>query len=259
MKRRSNRSALTRTLKWLRIVPRRRFRLIRSSFRRWNGTRGKELREKAQQTSYDIAERTRHELDELKTDSRERYERARPRIEQAAADAREQVESAWKSLKRWLKIAASAVVSTILLAAILAIVFFLVRDGGTPTTDLTCEDCPAFAVTRVIDGDTIDTNVGRIRIFGADTPEIGERCFAEATEEMLHLAGNVVRGERGPRDFDPFGRNLYYVYTESGESIDELLVTNGLARAWRQDGQHRDLLIAAENDARRNNVGCLWK
>ena len=38
--------------------------------------------------------------------------------------------------------------------------------------------------------------------------------------------------EFGPRSKDRYGRLLYYVYTQDGDSIDEILVSEGLAKAW---------------------------
>ena len=38
-------------------------------------------------------------------------------------------------------------------------------------TVLCCEECPALRVSRVIDGDTIDSSAGRVRLYGVDTPE----------------------------------------------------------------------------------------
>ncbi len=51
---------------------------------------------------------------------------------------------------------------------------------------------------------------------------------------------------------------MFYVYTSEGESIDEILIREGLALAWTRDGQHRDVLVAAEEEARRKGRGCLW-
>jgi endonuclease YncB( thermonuclease family) len=42
-----------------------------------------------------------------------------------------------------------------------------------------------------------------------------------------------------------------------GESIDETLVREGLALAWTRDGQHRDVLIAAEEEASSNPAECM--
>ena len=113
-------------------------------------------------------------------------------------------------------------------------------------------------VDRVIDGDTFQSANARIRLFGVDTPDRGERCFNEATERLKQLVSDAVWVEFGPRQEDRDGRILYYVYNENGESIDEMMVREGFAKAWTRDGQHRDLLMAAEKSARRDGFGCLW-
>ena len=125
-------------------------------------------------------------------------------------------------------------------------------------TSLCCETCENIPVTRVIDGDTFVSGPFRVRLFGIDAPEVGERCASEATARLRRLAGNNVRVELGPRTEDAFGRLLYYLYTDGGDSIDETLVAEGLAVAWTRDGQHRDWLVGVEQEARRDNVGCLW-
>ena len=48
------------------------------------------------------------------------------------------------------------------------------------------------------------------------------------------------------------------LYTSAGFSIDAVLIHEGLARAWRRDGQHRDYLVALERAAREQGAGCLW-
>ena len=125
-------------------------------------------------------------------------------------------------------------------------------------TDLKCPDCPALSVSRVIDGDTFQSPVGNVRLFGVDTPERGERCFRQATIGLRQLAGDSVRVESGPRARGSSGRLLYYVYTKQGNSIDEILVREGLAWAWTRDGQHRDALAQLEQSAKRSGSGCLW-
>ena len=47
---------------------------------------------------------------------------------------------------------------------------------------LSCSNCETLSVMRIIDGDTFDSDRGRVRLYGMDTPERGERCFSEATE-----------------------------------------------------------------------------
>ena len=125
-------------------------------------------------------------------------------------------------------------------------------------TGLKCPDCPTLAVSSVIDGDTFESPAGTVRLFGVDTPERGERCYRQAATGLRQLAGGTVRVESGPRTRDPGGRLLYYVYTMRGNSIDEILVREGLARAWTRDGQHRDALVRLERSAQRSGSGCLW-
>ncbi len=127
-------------------------------------------------------------------------------------------------------------------------------DGSCSTT-LCCSNCPAIPVLRVIDGDTFATSGNQsVRLFGVDTPERGEKCYREAAARLRELAGGEVRVELGPRSKDRYGRLLYYVYTQDGDSIDELMVAEGLAKAWTRDGQHRDLLMGLEGEARRDGV-----
>jgi len=126
-------------------------------------------------------------------------------------------------------------------------------------TTICCTNCPLIEVVRVIDGDTfVGSGNQRVRLFRVDTPERGEKCFGEATDRLEELASDQVRVELGPRGQDTYGRNLFYVYTEDGRSIDELLVREGLAEAWRRDGQWRDLLVEAEHEAQGQDMGRLW-
>ena len=41
------------------------------------------------------------------------------------------------------------------------------------------------------------------------------------------------------------------------DSIDEMLIREGLAKAWTRDGQHRDLLVGPEKEVQRQRSGCL--
>jgi endonuclease YncB( thermonuclease family) len=126
------------------------------------------------------------------------------------------------------------------------------------STILCCTNCPSVPVVRTIDGDTFESAQGqRVRLFGVNTPERGQPCFSQATERLRQLADRSVGVEFGPRQADQYGRLLYYVYTAEGESVDEILVREGLTLAWEGDGQHRDLLVAAEEGAKRDQRGCL--
>ena len=148
-------------------------------------------------------------------------------------------------------------------AGIYSMLFGLPDYEGVCDTTICCADCESAAVARIIDGDTLVINRSfrpdqRVRLYGVDTPEVGERCFTEATDRLRELAKTSVRLQPGPRSEDIYDRKLYYLYTRSGESIDEILVREGLGVAWTRDGQHRDALVRMERQARSGGTGCLW-
>ncbi len=141
---------------------------------------------------------------------------------------------------------------------LIAMLVALAACSGIRETILRCDDCFEISVVRVIDGDSLDTSRGLMRLYGADTPERGQPCYSKATRRMSQLAGDSIRIQFGPRATDQYGRLLAYAYTGDGLSIDEILIREGLAAAWTRDGQHRDLLVGLERQARREEAGCLW-
>ena len=124
---------------------------------------------------------------------------------------------------------------------------------------LQCAECRTIQVTKVIDGDTFDSSEGEVRLYGAKAQARGEPCFQLATNELIELAGSVVRVEAGPESHGPDGRRLFYVYTESGDSIDEVLVKEGWVEASTRGCQHRAHLKELEGKARIALVGCIWR
>lgn len=118
-------------------------------------------------------------------------------------------------------------------------------------------------VVAIIDGDTIDVRVEgqeeRVRYYGVDTPERGDRCFEEASKRNEALAAHAVLLLPDARERDDFDRLLRYVFDEDGRSIEARLIAEGLGVAWREDGAYRDELVALEDDVRAADVGCLWE
>ena len=92
---------------------------------------------------------------------------------------------------------------------------------------------------QVIDGDTFDYGGMRVRIADIDTPEVDGRCAyerdlaAQATDRMAELLdeGPFELHPVGGRDQDRYGRKLRIV-TRDGESLGDVLVSEGLARTW---------------------------
>ena len=123
-------------------------------------------------------------------------------------------------------------------------------------------DLQEARVEGVVDGDTVDLLIDgvpvRVRFYGVDTPERGDRCYREAVDRGATLMGSRVLLLPDAREEDPFGRLLRYVYVPDGVSVDATLVAEGFGLAWRQDGQYRDEIIALEEEARSAGRGCLW-
>jgi micrococcal nuclease len=117
-------------------------------------------------------------------------------------------------------------------------------------------------VIRIVDGDTIHVEIDgtdeTVRFYGIDTAERGQPCFAEASDRVRDLAGAAVLLRPDARDEDRYHRLLRYVYTSDGLSIDATLISEGLARAWTDDGALREPMIALEATARATRLGCLW-
>jgi hypothetical protein len=119
-------------------------------------------------------------------------------------------------------------------------------------------------VIRVVDGDTIETSAGRIRLIGIDTPERGDCNYESAASELasaLAAHGNQVVLVPGARDDqDRYGRLLRYVETPAGDDINLHMVATGYAIA-RYDsrdgyGSHTRESAYVAADAASTAPGC---
>jgi endonuclease YncB( thermonuclease family) len=165
------------------------------------------------------------------------------------------------ALNRWTLIFGVLVGVSALATALLA------RNGGSDPPSgvgpIAPADAVAVEVVDIVDGDTLhvrsaDGAVLTVRLFGVDTPERGEDCYAEATNRLRDLAGDAVLLLADVRLQDQGGRELRYVFTEDRVSIDAALLDEGLAVAWTSDGTFRDEFVALEEGARAAGTGCLW-
>lgn len=123
-----------------------------------------------------------------------------------------------------------------------------------------------FGVVRVIDGDTVDVDVGgesvRVRLLNVDTPERGERGFGEAAEALAELAGEDVYlryDQGGEPTEDAYGRVLAYLYDDQGGNLNEELVREGWSEYYTDygDGDFPEGFADAEGEAREEGLG-LW-
>ena len=171
----------------------------------------------------------------------------------------------------WRKRGPAALVVGIL---ILLVVCDRAQNGPGRTDDRSRYHARTFRVARVIDGDTLDIAapdgdkpVTRVRLWGVDTPEMGQgkkpdahfgsqaKAFAEAT-----LAGRDVHIVLSPRKTrGKYGRLLAYVYLEQGgRMFNEMLLKEGYAYADLRFPHHYDKQFKAmEQRSRRAGIG-LW-
>ena len=99
-----------------------------------------------------------------------------------------------------------------------------------------------YAVTNVVDGDTIKVNINgtveTLRLIGMDTPETVDprkpvQCFGkEASNKAKELlSGTKVRLEKDPTqgELDKYGRTLAYIYREDGLFYNKHMIEQGYA------------------------------
>ena len=129
-----------------------------------------------------------------------------------------------------------------------------------------------YAVTNVVDGDTIKVNINgtveTLRLIGMDTPETVDprkpvQCFGkEASNKAKELlSGTKVRLEKDPTqgELDKYGRTLAYIYREDGLFYNKHMIEQGYAHEYTYNTpyKYQAEFKAAENSAQENMRG-LW-
>lgn len=128
-------------------------------------------------------------------------------------------------------------------------------------------DYEEATISAVVDGDTVKlTNGKTLRYIGVDTPETVDPrraigCFGTeaSTYNRLLTTGKTVYLEKDVSDTDRYGRLLRYVYLQSGEMVNEMLIREGYAyaSAYPPDIKYQDIFERLEKQAREKNAG-LW-
>ncbi|WP_137846475.1 thermonuclease family protein [Microbacterium sp. 2FI] len=99
-----------------------------------------------------------------------------------------------------------------------------------------------FTFVSVVDGDTIETSAGTVRIIGIDAPERGEcgdSAASKAIAELLAPGNNVeLKLPAGQNDRDRYDRLIRYVSTKNGVDLGlmQLQAGNAVARYDSLDG-----------------------
>lgn len=93
------------------------------------------------------------------------------------------------------------------------------------------------SVNRIVDGDTIDTSIGKIRLLGINTPEKGEKYSTEAKTFLeRQVLNKTVKIEFGKEKKDLYGRYLAYVFSE-GKNVNLEIVKAGFANPYFPSGK----------------------
>lgn len=142
----------------------------------------------------------------------------------------------------------------LLIFTTLILLGFLVSE--TSMTGKVIYDRITVNLTRVIDGDTIDTDIGRIRLLGINTPEKKNLGYEEAANFLKQYEGKNIEVES--RGNDKYQRILAYIYLNN-KLLNEEILRLGLANLYVYDkDEHFQELNKAEEYARNNNLG-IWK
>jgi len=113
-------------------------------------------------------------------------------------------------------------------------------------------------VIKIIDGDTIETELGTIRMLGINTPEKNKYLYQEAKDFLLFLENQTIYVLRDIEDRDKYDRLLRYVFYEN-RLINLEIIEQGLGTAYMfEDISYKDKLLRAEQQARNQKLG-LWE
>jgi len=129
-------------------------------------------------------------------------------------------------------------------------IFYYNLTDTTPTLE-------EFQVSRIVDGDTIQTSNNQyIRLIGINTPEKSMPFYNEATNYLTKLIRNkTIQAET--HGTDKYGRILAHIFL-SDKNINEQILQQGLGTLYYYEkDQHYEDLKQAEEFARLNNKN-LW-
>lgn len=113
-------------------------------------------------------------------------------------------------------------------------------------------------IIRVIDGDTIESNIGNVRLLGVNSPEKNKYFYEESKNYLKKFENKSVILIFDKEIQDKYDRYLGYLEYENS-LINLNLLEQGYASLYMEEGLYYEKkLIRAENSARKNNFG-IWK
>ena len=111
---------------------------------------------------------------------------------------------------------------------------------------------------RVIDGDTIETNLGKVRLLGINTPEKNMPYSNESKNLLRQFENQSIELLRDLEDKDMYGRMLRYLFYET-RLINIEILERGFASAYMTFGlRYEEELLRAESYSRKYSLG-IWE
>ena len=102
---------------------------------------------------------------------------------------------------------------------------------------ITQENYETINITRIVDGDTVDSSIGKIRLLGINTPEKKEEYYQEAKNSLNEkILNKTVKLEYGKDKKDRYNRTLAYIFLND-ENINLKQVENGFANYYFPSGK----------------------
>lgn len=111
-------------------------------------------------------------------------------------------------------------------------------------------------IIRVIDGDTLETEIGKIRLLGINTPEKNQPYYEEAKQFLNIYENKTILIES--KEKDKYNRTLAYAFY-GNILLNKQLLEQGLAHTYyyEKDKYYKELK-KAEQKAQKNQIG-IWK
>ena len=148
---------------------------------------------------------------------------------------------------------------TLIVIFLLVVSGFLFYTASENTGQVVLETKSAFVI-RIIDGDTIETDIGKIRLLGINTPERKMPLHDEALTFLQNLVVNksvqieTIKGN----EKDKYDRTLAYIFY-NGIFVNKEILAEGLGNLYYyNEDKYIDELKKAEEQARENEKG-IWR
>lgn len=111
---------------------------------------------------------------------------------------------------------------------------------------------------RVIDGDTIETDLGKVRLLGINTPEKKMPFSNESKEFLKEFENKTIQLLRDKEDTDKYNRKLRYLFYNNRFLNIEIL-ENGFASSYMTKNlKYEKEILRTEEYARKSGLG-IWQ